>query len=468
MESASNRSGAGSAGLGGGPAPGSLANSLLRIALPLMAGSAVETLYNLGDAWFLGRLGTEAISAPSVAFSFVFMAIIGGAALSQAGTTLMAQARGAGDDALVRRYLNQAAGFLALVSVVVAALGVGFGRLALDLLRTPESVMANALPYLRIVMAGTPFVFAYFLLQSAFAAIGRTVVPLLVHLVGVAVNLALDPLLIFGPGPFPALGASGAALATVISQAVTAAIALGILVRDRDGLRLERALLRPRRGDWALLLKVGIPSSVGQGLSALGFTVLQGVVNGFGPAAIAVFGVGNRIINLFDLPAHGIANSVTTLVGQSIGAGDEGRAHRVVRTGLRLTAAFLVLPIAASMAFGGALVRFFVDDPEAVVLGDLMFKVVGPSVFLFGLFFATTGAFQGAGATKPIMVLSISRLWLIRLPVALVLARAGVGPVSIWIAMFVSNLAVSIAGILYYRSGRWLRHGVRVPRRAAP
>ncbi len=441
-----------------------LSGPLLRIALPLMAGSAIESLYNLGDAWFLGKLGTDAISAPSVAFSFVFMAIIGGAALSQAGTTLMAQARGAGDDALVKRYLNQAAGFLGLVSVVVALAGFLLARPALLLLDTPSSVMVHALPYLRVVMAGTPFMFAYFLLQSSFTAIGKTMVPLVVHLAAVLLNLALDPLFIFGVGPLPALGSTGAALATVISQGVAAAVSLRILTKGRDGLRLERALLRPRRADWTLLLRIGVPSSVGQGLSALGFTVLQGLVNGFGPAAIAAFGVGNRLINLFDLPAHGIANAVTTMVGQSIGAGDEEKARRVVRSGLFLVAAFLALPIAASMAWGGSLVRFFVDDPEAIRLGDLMFKVVGPSVFLFGLFFATTGAFQGAGATKPIMVLSVARLWVVRLPVAIALARAGVGPLSIWIAMFVSNFVIALAGILYYRSGRWLKHGVRVRR----
>ncbi len=450
----------------GGAASARLSGPLLRIALPLMAGSAIESLYNLGDAWFLGKLGTDAISAPSVAFSFVFMAIIGGAALSQAGTTLMAQARGAGDDALVKRYLNQSAGFLGVVSVVLAIAGSLLARSALRLLDTPDSVMVHALPYLRIVMAGTPFMFAYFLLQSSFTAIGKTMVPLVVHLAAVLLNLALDPLLIFGPGPMPALGSTGAALATVISQAVAAAVSLRILLKGRDGLKLERALLRPRRADWTLLLRIGVPSSIGQGLSALGFTVLQGLVNGFGPAAIAAFGVGNRLINLFDLPAHGIANAVTTMVGQSIGSGDEEKARRVVRSGLLLVAAFLALPIAASMVWGGSLVRFFVDDPEAIRLGDLMFKVVGPSVFLFGLFFATTGAFQGAGATKPIMVLSVARLWVVRLPIAILLARAGFGPLSIWIAMFVSNLVIALAGILYYRSGRWLKAGVRVYRQA--
>ncbi|HRZ90796.1 MAG TPA: MATE family efflux transporter, partial [Spirochaetia bacterium] len=181
-----------------------------------------------------------------------------------------------------------------------------------------------------------------------------------------------------------------------------------------------------------------------------------GVVNLFGTGAIAAFGVGNRLIGLFDLPAHGLSVATTTLVGQALGARDEDRAARVVGSALRLCLVLVGLPLAASVAFGGHLVRFFVADPEAVAVGDLMFKVVAPSVLFFCLYLVLSGAFQGAGDTRVIMVLSVVRLWIVRVPLAYALAfLAGMGPMSIWIAMFVSNLATALAGLAWFRGGRW-------------
>ncbi|HOX14108.1 MAG TPA: MATE family efflux transporter [Spirochaetia bacterium] len=432
------------------------ARRILRIAAPAMAGSLVETLYNLTDAFFLGKLGSAEISAPSVSTSLVFFLIIFATGLSGAGTTLIAQVKGRGDAERMNFYMNQTAVILAAASGVLTLSGLVLARPILRLLNTPPEVLGPALTYLRIVLGGMPFMFAYFLLQSSFSAIGDTVTPLKVHLTAVLANLVLDPLLIFGFGPIPALSVAGAAVATVLSQGLGAFLSLRILAKGRGPLRLRPALLRPDPKAAALILRIGLPSSVGQALSALGFTVLQGVVNLFGTGAIAAFGVGNRLIGLFDLPAHGLSVATTTLVGQALGARDEDRAARVVGSALRLCLVLVGLPLAASVAFGGHLVRFFVADPEAVAVGDLMFKVVAPSVLFFCLYLVLSGAFQGAGDTRVIMVLSVVRLWIVRVPLAYALAfLAGMGPMSIWIAMFVSNLATALAGLAWFRGGRW-------------
>ncbi len=429
---------------------------ILRIAAPAMAGSLVETLYNLTDAFFLGKLGSTEISAPSVSTSLVFFLIIFATGLSGAGTTLIAQVKGRGDAERMNFYMNQTAVILAAASGILTLSGLVLARPILRLLNTPPQVLDPALTYLRIVLGGMPFMFAYFLLQSSFSAIGDTMTPLKVHLTAVLANLALDPLLIFGFGPIPAFSVAGAAAATVLSQGLGAFLSLRILIRGRGPLRLRRALLRPEPKAAELILRIGLPSSVGQALSALGFTVLQGVVNLFGTGAIAAFGVGNRLIGLFDLPAHGLSVATTTLVGQSLGARDEKGAGRVVRSALLLCLALVGLPLGASVVFGGQLVRIFVADPEAVAVGDLMFKVVAPSVLFFCLYLVLTGAFQGAGDTRVIMVLSVVRLWVVRVPLAYALAfLAGMGPMSIWIAMFASNLATALAGFAWFRGGRW-------------
>jgi len=442
---------------GTAPTDRSLYGSLLKIAIPAMAGSFVETLYNLTDAFFLGKLGAAEISAPSIAFPILFFLIVFGNGLSGAGTTLIAQSKGRGDPEKMNGYLNQMVFFLGLASLLFMLLGLASALPLLKLLKTPAEVLGPAHTYLSIALLGMPFMFAYFSLQAGFMALGDSFTPLRVHLLAVGVNVILDPLLIFGLGPLPRLGVAGAAIATVASQGVAAFLSVAILVRGRYGLRLSRKAMRPRAEAFRLFMRIGLPSSVGQGLSALGFTVLQGVVNFFGASAIAAFGVGNRIISLFDIPAHGIASAATSLTGQALGAGDHRRAKKVVKAALVACLLLLAPPLCASFFWGGGLVRFFVDDPEAIRLGGVMFKIVSPSVLLFGLYLVTTGAFQGAGATRIIMVLAIARLWLIRVPLASFLAfRLGTGPVSIWYAMFVSNAATALAGFLYYRKGAWL------------
>ncbi len=423
-----------------------------------MAGNLVEALYSLTDAFFLGKLGAAEIAAASVSFNFVIIMIVVGTGLSNAGTTLIAQARGRGEPEAAKRYLNQTAGFLILASLGLSLMGVALSGPLLHLVGTPSAVFAFALVYLRIIFLGLPFSYCYFILQASMTAAGDAFSPLRVHLFAVGANVILAPFLIFGLGPFPRLGVAGAAIATVTAQGLGALLSMRILARGRHGLRLSLKDMRPELRTLALVAKIGLPSSMGMAFEAIGFTVLQGLVNRFGPSAIAAFGVGNRIISMVSLPAAGIAGATTALVGHAIGAGDIDRAHRVVRASLLACVVFLVPPLLLSVAWGGGLVRFFVDDPEAVRLGAVMFRIVSPSILVFGLFIVLTGAFQGAGATRVIMTLSIVRLWAIRVPLAWALVLlGGLGPVSIWYAMFASNAVVAFAGFLHYRAGRWTR-----------
>ncbi len=440
--------------------PRTVFTTLLAIALPMMLGSAIESLYNLTDAFFLGRLGLAEVGAPSIGFTIVFFLTVFGTGLSGAGTTLIAQSRGRRDSVKMSHYLNQMTSLLFVASFVLAGFGIAVVGPILRLLATPAAVYGFALSYMRIIFLGIPFTFIYFALQSSFTAVGDSATPIRVHLIAVGLNVALDPLLIFGLGPVPALGVPGAALATIVSQAVGALLSLLVLRRGREGMRLNRSAMSPDPKAWRLLVSIGLPASIGQGLSAFGFTVLQGVVNMFGLSAIAAFGVGNRLMNMFDIPIYGIAGGTTSLVGRAIGARDERLADRVVHMALLMVVLFEVPLLALSMLYGGDLVRLFVSDPEAVRLGDLMFKVVSPSLLMFGLYFPLNGAFQGAGDTRVIMVLSVFRLWVIRVPLAYALAYwTTMGPLSIWIAMFASNALTAAIGGIWFRMGHW-RHAL--------
>lgn len=373
-----------------------------------------------------------------------------------AGTTLIAQAWGRGDGERVNFYVGQTTTVLVIIALFLSVAGIFLAGPLLKLLQTPESVYAFTLDYLYIVFAGLPFMFGFLVLQSTMQGIGRTVVPLVLQVFTVALNIALDPIMIFGVGNIPALGVRGAAYATVLARGIGSTIAFVVLFRGRYGLRLTLGNMRPDRRAIRLLLRIGLPSSMGQAVSALGFTVLQGIVNSFGTPVIAAFGVGNRLISMFNMPAMGISRATTTLVGQNLGAGDVKKAREAVVLSILVIQAFLLPAMTLTFFYGSSFIRFFVDDPETMRYGAELFRVVAPSVVFFGFFHAVTGALQGAGDTRPVMYLSIARLWLLRVPVAYILCfMTAVGAGGIWWAMFVSNMVTAAAGLLYLKKGPW-------------
>lgn len=430
-----------------------------------MLTNLLQMMYNLVDAWFLGRLGADAVSAPSIAFNVVFFLAVFGMGFSHAGTTLISQAHGAGDRKNVDFYASQTLTLVTITGVCVGIIGLAATNGLLWLLRVPESAVADTRIYMRIIFAGMPFMFFFFVLQALLQGVGDSVTALVVQAGTVVLNGILDPLFIFGVGPLPAMGVAGAATATVISRGAAAVVAVVLLMRGHRHLRVRRAMLRPRMTAWRRLIRIGLPLATGEGVAALGFTVLQGVVNGFGVAVVAAFGVANRIIGLFNMPAIGLSRATASLVGQELGAASPEGARAVLRLSVLFMLVFIIPAMTITFLFGNSLVRFFVDDPAVIAHGATLFRIVSVSVVPYTLFMVINGAFQGGGDTRPVMVLSIVRLWGLRVPVAMVLAwYTALGPDGIWYAMFVSNVVTATAGFLLLRRGTWLRHIELQPR----
>jgi len=429
---------------------------LLRLALPIMAGNFVHTLYNLADTWFLGKIGPAAVAAPSIAFNIIMLLTVFGGSFSMAGTTLMSQAKGKGDLSRVDYYLGQTTALTMAAGFILMLAGLFLAAPLLSLMQVPADVYPDTLIYLRIMMFEIPVMFISFILASALQAIGNSLLPFLIQLTTVILNIALDPLLIFGPGIFPALGVAGAAWATLISRCVAAVIAVVLLVSGRYGIRLRRVNLRLNKETVLMLAKIGLPSSFGHAISTLGFTVMQGAVNSFGTAVIAAFGIGNRVIGLFNMPAMGFSQATATLVGQSLGAKDKARAKLVVHQSLLTILAFISVAMTLTFFFGASFIRFFVDDPETIAHGVMQFRIVSVSVIFFALFNVLNGAFQGGGDTIPIMANNIIRLWGLRVPLLYLMAFGlSWGPIGIWWSMFWSNLVVTLIAFVLYKTERW-------------
>lgn len=434
-----------------------LFKTLLKLAIPIMLSNLLQMLYNLADAFFLGKISKEAVAAPSVSFSVIFFLVIFGLGFSMAGTTLIAQSKGKNNREKMDYYLGQMTFIVLTASVLISIIGLIIAKPFLFLLQVPDEAFTYTYQYITIIFSGLPFMFMLFIFQAAMQGLGDAVTPLFVQLFTVVLNIALDPVLIFGIGLFPELEVQGAAIATVFSRFTGSVISLIILVRGTKGLQLQLKYIKPEKKAVRLLFKIGLPASLGQGISALGFTVLQGVVNSFGTAVVAAFGIGTRVIGLFNMPAIGMARATTSLVGRCLGAKDQELAKKVLVQSAVSISVFITIGMTITFFFGASVMKFFVNEPDVIRHGVSMFRIISVSVVAFALFTVMTGALQGSGDTKPVMYLNIIRLWGFRVPLAFLLSLIlNLGPLGIWIAMFISNFLTAVSGFIYIKRGSWL------------
>ncbi len=440
---------------------GPITRRLLQMAWPAMLSSFLHNIYNLVDAFWLGKLGMTALVAPTVTMHVVFIGIAVAMGLGGGGMTLVSQYRGAGDFRSLSRAAGQTVTLLLSVSVVLAAAGLIFMRPILLFMQTPADALSDTTAYMFWILIGMPFLFAFFVYQSIHTGLGDTMSPLRVNLIAVTVNLVLDPLLIFGYGPFPAWGTAGAAIATSISYFIGCVVGFSRMLSGHSGFKLRLSDMRIDRVMLRRIVKIGLPMSAGQATTALGFTLLLGIVNTFGSAVTAAFGVGNRIIMMTMIPVFGLAQANAAAVGQNLGADRPDRASSSVKASAGLIAAILLPVTTATFFFGAAISRIFVDDPQVAQYGQDLFRITSPSVFTFGFIMVLLGAFQGAGYTVPIMVLNVGRLWLLRIPASYLLAvTLGLGPIGLWWGMFISNTATAAAAAIWFSRGSWKRKAI--------
>jgi putative MATE family efflux protein len=435
---------------------GSIPGALLRLSLPVMATFLLQTLYSMADAFWLGKLGREAISAPGISFPILFFFVSLGAGFSVAGTALVAQYTGSGQ----REQANLAAGqtliFLLMGAVIISMVGIIASGSILRLMQTPVDVFSNAHLYLRVLFAGIPFMAISFVYGGIMRGAGDAITPMIIDIVTNSLNILLDPFFIFGWGFFPRMEVAGAAAVTVSCRFLASAACVTLLITGARGLRVRWPQIRPRSGYLGRILRIGMPAAIGQSGASLGFMVTQGFVNSFGSAVVGAFTVAVRVIHLINVPGMGFSAGASALIGQNLGADQVKRAEKTVWWGVGMVAAFLAVGCSVLVFASEPIIRLFIADPEVIAEGIVLFRVISYSVFFFGIIMVVFGAFQGSGKTTPVMVLSLTRLWLLRIPLAYLFSFIlAWGHLGIWWAMFISNVVISLSGLYWFSRGTW-------------
>jgi putative MATE family efflux protein len=436
---------------------GSIPRALFALAVPIVLANLLQTGYQLTDAFWVGRLGAAAVAAISVSFPVTFLVIALGSGLAMAGATLSAQYMGAGRQDLVNHVAAQTMLMVVITSVLFGAVGYALAPSLLRLLGVAPEVYAGALGFLRVSFVGIIFVFTYAMFQALMRGVGQTRVPLLIVGATVLLNFLLDPLFIFGWGPIPGQGVMGAAIATLVTQALAAAAGVGIFLRGRHGIHLTLRGFLPDPVYLKRAFFLGIPGSVELSTRALGLMVMSFLVASFGTLTIAAYGVGSNVLQIVTIPVMGLSMAVSTLVGQNIGAGNMNRAAQAASFGAAVSFGLMTaLGIVAWFA-APALVAFFVPgDPAVIAEGARFIRTMCLAWGGIGVQLCIVAAFRASGNMLMAMVIAMVSQWMVQFPLAYVLGKhTSLHAQGLWWSFPVTNAVVAVVAICWFARGSW-------------
>ena len=436
---------------------GPITRALITLAIPIILGNVLQTGYQLTDAFWVGRLGAASVAAVSVSFPVTFLVIALGSGLAMAGATLSAQYMGAGRQDMVDHVAAQTMVMVAITSVILGAIGFILAPYLLDLLGVAPDVHAGALGFMRVSFVGIIFVFIYAMFQALMRGVGQTRIPLYIVMVAVSLNFALDPLFIFGLGPIPGLGVMGAALATLVTQALAAAFGIYIFLHGRHGIKLRWASLKPDLPYIKRAFFLGFPGSIELSTRGLGLMIMSFLVASFGTVTIAAYGVGSNVLQVVTIPAMGLSMAVSTLVGQNIGAGNIERAARI--TVLGTIFGFIILTLVGILAWFGAeqIVAFFIpNDPEVIAEGASFIRTMCLAWGCIGVQLSIVSTFRASGNMLIAMVIALVAQWMVQFPMAYVLSKHTILQAhGLWWSFPVTNVVVAIVSVCWFLRGSW-------------
>lgn len=436
---------------------GAIWRNLLNLAVPIIMANILQSAYQLIDTFWLGRLGAHAVAAVSLSFPVFFLILSVGAGITIATTVMVSQSRGSGNQFQVNYSSSQSILIIFLIAITLSVVGYYTARPLMTLVGAGPEILEDSIRYFQVSSLGFVFLFMFFTFQSLMRGIGNVWLPMFIVLFTVFLNLVLDPLFIFGYGPIPAYGVSGAAWASVITQCLSAVIGLWILFRGKRGIHINLRDMKPDLVYIRRLFKIGLPASMDQSTRAAGLTVMVMLVTSFGSEVVAAYGVGARILSFVIIPALGLSIATTTLVGQNVGAGKIQRAEKTGNLSSKIAFFGLTTVGLLLFLFAHQILAFFVpNDPDVIRDGAKFIRIMAPSFGLMGVQQSMTGVFNGAGFTLASMLISILNLWILRFPLAYILSNnTSLGFEGIYWAFPISNLLAAASAYIYYRSGQW-------------
>ena len=423
---------------------------LLQMSLPVMLSMLIQSLYNIVDSLWVAKLGTDALTAVSLAFPLQNIVLSLGVGMGVGMGSLMSIHLGSGDreQASVTASTGMA---LILVHCLVFFLGgLLVTRPFLSLFTDDETVLELACDYTLIVLCLSWGMLVQMGLEKIFQGCGRMTATMAMVLTGCGLNIVLDPILIFGLLGFPAMGIRGAAIATVIGQTVPVFLYLLLYFRKDLGLTLSPRFVRLDGKRIREIYLVGIPSTLVLAMPSLLTGILNGILAGLGSLYVAVFGLYYKLQTFVILPASGVIQGMRPIISYNYGAGEKDRVRQIIRWSLTIVGCILALGTVLALGFPRQILGLFEADADLLEAGIPALRIIGLGLVISTLATVACGVFEALGRGKTSLVLSLLRQLVILVPVGWVLSRF-LGATGIWLAFPLAEIAALIPAALWLR-----------------
>jgi putative MATE family efflux protein len=430
--------------------------AVLLLAVPMVLELVLESTFAVVDIWFVAKLGPSAVATVGLTETFLFLLYAIGIGLAMAVTAVVARRVGEGDREAAAVSAAQAIWIAVLASLPFSLAGIVWARELLQLMGADAWTLTHGVRYMQWMLGSNVVIMLLFVCNAIFRGAGDAAVAMRVLWVANGLNIVLDPILIFGFGPIPAMGVEGAAIATVIGRGIGVSMQLWILLRGSRHIRVARSQFALEAATLWNIVRTSL-GGVGQMIVAMtAWIFLMRILAAIGSEAVAGATIAMRLMMFTLMPAWGMSNAAATLVGQNLGAGQPGRAEASVWHIGWYNMAFTVAVSVVFFMFPRELIGIFTDESGVVDIGAEWLRILSYSYFVYGWWMVSVQAFNGAGDTVTPTKINLVFFWLIQIPLAWLLAlHLDLQATGVFWAVFVSETSVGVFTLWLFTRGTW-------------
>jgi len=433
-----------------------IGKAVFLLAVPMILELIMESTFAVVDIFFVGKLGPSAVATVGLTETYLFLLYSIGMGLSMAVTAIVARRIGEKE--------KKKAGISAVQSIILSILislpftfaGIFYSKELLALMGAEDWILKEGFHYTQWMLGGNAVIMLLFIINAIFRGAGDAAIAMRVLWIANGINMVLDPLLIFGWGPFPELGIEGAAIATNIGRGIGVATQLWFLFNGVKHIRVLRSQFQLHGQTIVQIVKTSL-GGIGQMIIAMtSWIFIMRILAEFGSEVIAGTTIAMRIMMFTMMPAWGMSNAVATLVGQNLGAKKPDRAERSVWITGVWNMIFLIGVAVVYFIYSESLVRIFTNDPQVISVGSMWLRIVSYAYFVYGWWMVSVQAFNGAGDTVTPTKINFVFFWLLEIPLSYFMAKTlNLGYSGVFWAIFISETSVGLFTLWIFTRGKW-------------
>ncbi len=435
---------------------GSLSKAILLLSVPMVLEMIMESIFAVADIYFVSQLGADAIATVGITESLITIIYAIGIGLSSATTALVARRIGEKEREKASSTAFQAIITGIALSLIISVIGIVFAQDLLRMMGASDVIVNDMWLYTAIMLGSNVLIMLLFIINAIFRSAGDAAISMRVLILANALNIVLDPCLIFGIGPFPELGIVGAAVATSIGRGLAVIYQFYLLFRGNGRVVLKLKHCIPDFKIIGSILKLSIGSTLQMLIATTSWIFLVRIIARYGSDVVAGYTIGIRVIIFALLPSFGISNAAATLVGQNLGAKKPDRAERSVWFTSKVNFFFLGVLGTLMILFAEPIILFFADSPSIVESGVMCLEIISYGFLFYGVGMVLIHSFNGAGDTTTPAYINFVCFWMIEIPLAYFLAtQAGWKQEGVYYAIIIAETLMTLVAAYFFKRGKW-------------